>query len=80
MALSVQEMGQRAKKAIAQVAGLSLATRNTLLKNMGAALLMRQDEIIAANQQDLAEYGASLSRPMQKRLTLDSDALTAIAE
>ena len=45
MALSVQEMGQRAKKATAQVAGLSLATRNTLLTNMGAALLMRQDEI-----------------------------------
>lgn len=80
MALSVQEMGQRAKKATAQVAGLSLATRNALLKNMGDALLMRQDEIITANQQDLAEYGASLSRPIQKRLTLDSDALKAIAE
>ncbi len=39
MVVSVQEIGQRAKTAATDVAGLTITTRNDLLRQMSQALL-----------------------------------------
>ncbi|ADG40571.1 MULTISPECIES: glutamate-5-semialdehyde dehydrogenase [Leuconostoc] len=80
MVLTVEEIGQRAKKATNQVAALTIEKRNALLLQMAQAIIDQQDAIIAANKEDLAEYGHTLSGPMQKRLTLDAVAIQDIAQ
>jgi len=80
MALTVQEIGQRAKRATNDVAHLSIAVRNNLLLEMAAALLEQQHAIIVANQEDLAEFATQLSEPMQHRLTLDEKLIRDISQ
>ncbi|CAM3148707.1 glutamate-5-semialdehyde dehydrogenase [Leuconostoc rapi] len=80
MVLTVEEIGKRAKKATNQVAALTIEKRNALLLQMAQALVDQQDAIIAANKEDLSEYGQTLSGPMQKRLTLDTEAVQDIAQ
>ncbi|KAA8369757.1 glutamate-5-semialdehyde dehydrogenase [Leuconostoc carnosum] len=80
MALTVQEIGQRAKRATNDVAHLSIAVRNNLLLEMSAALLEQQHAIIVANQEDLAEFATQLSEPMQHRLTLDEKLIRDISQ
>ena len=80
MVLTVEEIGQRAKKATNQVAALTIEKRNALLLQMAQAIIDQQDAIIAANKEDLVEYGHTLSGPMQKRLTLDAVAIQDIAQ
>lgn len=80
MPLEIAEIGHRAKKATQQVAELTLAKRNILLLQMAQVLLEQEDTIIAANQEDLSEYGQTLSRPMKQRLTLDVGGIMDIAQ
>lgn len=80
MALTVQEIGQRAKRATNDVAHLSIAVRNNLLLEMAVALLEQQHAIIVANQEDLAEFATQLSEPMQHRLTLDEKLIRDISQ
>ncbi|MFH0350008.1 glutamate-5-semialdehyde dehydrogenase [Leuconostoc citreum] len=79
MVVSVQEIGQRAKTAATDVAGLTITTRNDLLRQMSQALLDNQSAIMAANKEDIAAYANTLSQPMIKRLTLDQPTIKAIA-
>ena len=79
MVVSVQEIGQRAKTAATDVAGLTITTRNDLLRQMSQALLDNQSAIMAANKEDIAAYANTLSQPMIKRLTLDQSTIKAIA-
>jgi glutamate-5-semialdehyde dehydrogenase len=72
------QMGQRAKQAAQRVAGLDATTRNQVLLAWADALLDRQTEILNANAKDLAQ-AQNLSGPMQKRLTLDAQALQDMA-
>ncbi|WP_220741194.1 glutamate-5-semialdehyde dehydrogenase [Leuconostoc miyukkimchii] len=78
MVLTVQEIGQRARKVSSQIAFLSIEKRNALLLEMGQALLAQKEGIIAANQKDLANHAHNLSGPMQKRLTLNAPAIQDI--
>lgn len=52
--LTATELGQRAKAASRTLAELSTEAKNTALQNIAAALLQATDDILAANQLDMA--------------------------
>jgi glutamate-5-semialdehyde dehydrogenase len=66
------DVARRARVASAQLADLSGAQRNGWLKQSAAQLVKRRDEIVAANEQDLAaasEYGLTDAQIDRLRLT-----------
>ncbi|MFC4292760.1 glutamate-5-semialdehyde dehydrogenase [Sphingorhabdus arenilitoris] len=76
----VAELTARAKTASRQLAQASDTDKSAALKAAASALLSAKDEILAANDQDMAN-GAErgLSAAMLDRLKLDADRLASIA-
>ena len=78
------EVARRAKAASFQLAQVSGAQKNRWLKESAAALRARTDEIIAANQLDLAaapDYGLTAAAVDRLRLTVDRiDGIAAALE
>jgi glutamate-5-semialdehyde dehydrogenase len=71
---------QAAKAAGRKLAGLSTAVKNQALEAMAQALIERQDEILAANAQDVERARDSgLAEAPLNRLKLTSEKLQAIA-
>ncbi|NPV60345.1 MAG: glutamate-5-semialdehyde dehydrogenase [Actinobacteria bacterium] len=67
----VEEMGIRAKAASRELCLMNAETKNRALEEMADALLARQDDILAANREDLeAGRQAGLSGALIDRLTL----------
>ena len=76
----IKELCQKAKDANSALALSSLDKRNALLERIAAELIKRSDEIIKANEADLAladEKG--LSTAMKDRLKLSAERINAIA-
>jgi glutamate-5-semialdehyde dehydrogenase len=71
---------QAAKAAARKLAGLSTTTKNAALEAIAVALLDRQDEILAANEQDVERArDAGLADAPLNRLRLTPDKLAGIA-
>src|SRR5215212_533485 len=71
---------QAAKAASRKLAGLSTTTKNAALEAIAVALIDRQDEIIAANEQDVERaQDAGLADAPLNRLRLTPDKLKGIA-
>lgn len=81
VAAVMADIGARAKSASRVLAFASAESKTKALLAAADAVLTRQDEIIAANAQDL-EYGRNkgLSDAMMDRLMLDADRIASIAE
>ena len=77
----MEDLGKRARKA---ATALSLATSETKALALNAAaeaLIVAQDDVIAANQEDMAfARDKGLSDAMCDRLMLDADRIVAIAD
>lgn len=77
----VQKRAQRARAAAAQLRRVSSAVKNAALLEMARVLAEKQNEIIAANELDLAAGRArGLSDAMLDRLRLDEKRIAAIAD
>lgn len=72
------KIGQRAKAAADQVALLDTATKNQALKQMAAALEAKQDEIIAANKEDL-KAAIDMPKKFTDRLMINAQRITDMA-
>src|SRR5688500_4328909 len=71
---------QAAKAASRKLAGLSTTTKNAALEAIAVALIDRQDEILAANEQDVERArDAGLADAPLNRLRLTPDKLAGIA-
>ena len=55
----IEEIGRKARTAGQELAGSGSDARNTALSAIKASLLSRTDDILAANQEDLAAATAS---------------------
>lgn len=76
----IYAMGQQARQAAYALAQLSAEQKNAILRAMADSLLSHADEIIAANQLDLAAAAEKgLSSAMQDRLRLNADRIAAMA-
>ena len=74
-------IGQRAKEAARTLALAPTARKDAALSAMAAAIQTRQREIMAANQQDLADAKASgANAAFLDRLALDDKRIAAMAE
>ncbi|MGS2721036.1 glutamate-5-semialdehyde dehydrogenase [Paraglaciecola aestuariivivens] len=81
MSFCIKQAALAAKKASRQVAQLSAAQKHLLLTDIAEALLAKADDILAANQKDLAagqQHG--LDAAMLDRLALNQDRLKSIAQ
>ncbi|MBC9118812.1 glutamate-5-semialdehyde dehydrogenase [Fructobacillus fructosus] len=76
--MTMETIGQQAKAASQAVAQLINEERNQLLQAMATALLSQQEEIIRANDEDLAA-ASDLSGPMRNRLTVNQLVIQGIA-
>lgn len=76
--MTMETIGQQAKAASQAAAQLSNEERNQLLQAMATALLSQQEEIIRANDEDLAA-ASDLSGPMRNRLTVNQLVIQGIA-
>lgn len=76
--MTMETIGQQAKAASQAAAQLSNEERNQLLQAMATALLSQQEEIIRANDEDLAA-ASDLSGPMRNRLTVNQSVIQGIA-
>lgn len=77
----IDTMGHAARAAAADLASAPAASKDAALNAAAQALLARSDQIIAANEQDLAyARDKGLSGAMIDRLRLDAGRITAIAE
>ncbi|WP_367333472.1 glutamate-5-semialdehyde dehydrogenase [Limosilactobacillus sp.] len=72
------KIGQRAKAAADQVALLDTATKNQALGQMAAALEAKQDEIIAANKEDL-QAAVDMPKKFTDRLMINTQRITDMA-
>ena len=73
-------LGANAREASRQLRGLPRAKRDAVLKAVAAALIARQDEILAANAKDMEEgKERGLSAAMLDRLLLTPPRIQAIA-
>ena len=72
------KIGQQAKAAADQVALLDTATKNQALKQMAAALEAKQDEIIAANKEDL-KAAVDMPKKFTDRLMINAQRITDMA-
>jgi glutamate-5-semialdehyde dehydrogenase len=78
---TIHDFGRRARAAARQLRQCSCEQKNSGLLAMADRLLAMQEEILAANVQDLERAKADgLSEAMIDRLTLNPKRLTAIAE
>jgi len=77
----LHEIGQRAKEASRTLALAPTARKDAALSAMAAAIKTHQREIMAANQQDLADAKASgANAAFLDRLALDEKRIAAMAE
>ena len=77
----LKEKGRAAKKASRRLAYLPTEVKNTALHNISDDLLIKQDEILAANEIDYKEAEASgMSAVMLDRLMLNPSRLESMAE
>lgn len=80
-ASEIEVKAQAAKQAARKLATLSTEVKNAALTNLADALAAHQDEILAANAQDLDRaQGDGLKPAVIDRLTLNADRLAAIAK
>ena len=80
MEAQMEKVAKDAKAAGQIVAGLSTAVKNDLLRRMATALIERTDELLAANELDLAAgREAGLAAAMLDRLALDPSRIRASA-
>lgn len=75
----LNKIGQQAKAASQVLAQLSTTTKNQVLRAMADALVDKTPEILAANQEDLADT-TGLADKFIDRLTLTADRLAGIAD
>jgi glutamate-5-semialdehyde dehydrogenase len=77
----LEQKGKRARKAARYLATLDTKTKNNTLEAIARAILARESDIQAANQQDL-EAGrlAGLNDAILERLLLNSERLASIAD
>jgi glutamate-5-semialdehyde dehydrogenase len=77
----LEEKGRAAKAAAKKLAFVSTEVKNKALLNISAALIDKQDEILAANKIDYEEAKASrMSEAMLDRLMLSPSRLESIAQ
>ncbi len=77
----LEQMGKAAKAASYQLAGLSTAQKNQVLLTIADSLEANSAEILAANEQDLADARQNgMSAALLDRLTLNSERLKGIAD
>ena len=77
----IESLGRQAREASLALATTDASRKNAALLRLAVLLGERADEIIAANQKDLAAAAAAgLPKPMIDRLTLDPKRLAALAE
>lgn len=80
MSTHLDQIGQRAKTASRELAGLSTAAKNAALHAVADALLERQEAILAANAEDVAAArAAGTSDALIDRMLLTPARLAAIA-
>jgi glutamate-5-semialdehyde dehydrogenase len=78
---TLNEQAQTAKKASRKLAGLSTAVKNAALLGIADALVARQDEVLAANAQDIERArDAGLADAPLNRLKLSPEKIAGIAE
>ena len=81
IAEQMEKVAKDARAAAQVVAGLSTAVKNDLLRRMTDALIEHTEELLAANEQDLAAgREAGLAPAMLDRLTLDPSRIRAMAD
>ena len=81
IAEQMAKVAKDARAASQLVAGLSTAVKDDLLRRMANALTERTDELLAANEQDLAAgREAGLAPAMLDRLALDPARIRAMAD
>lgn len=73
-------MGQKAKHAERALRTASESDKTTALAKISAALLQHTDEILAANEKDLAAARDGLSPSMIDRLTLTAERIASMAD
>ena len=79
-AISVQAMGQQARRAARVLRSLTTERKAQALRTLAAELRARTDRILAANAQDVqAAEAAGLAAPLVDRLRLSAKALADIA-
>lgn len=71
---------QRAQKAARSLSTANSTVKNDALLRLAELLEERQDEILTANNKDLAEHGAHLDAAMTDRLRLTPERIMGIAE
>jgi len=77
----IADMGERAKGASRQTAILQGKTKDAMLRSMADEIMVRSDEIQAANAADLeAARESGLSKAMIDRLSLDAACISSMAE
>lgn len=80
-AIPLPEMGKLAKHAAAVLAAADTGRKNSALANMAEQLLLRQEEILAANAEDLARARQNgMSDAFLDRLTLSEKRIADMAE
>ncbi|MBN1818924.1 MAG: glutamate-5-semialdehyde dehydrogenase [Sedimentisphaerales bacterium] len=77
--MEIREIAGIAKKAALTLAGASAQTKNEALALIAQALQNNKDEIVAANERDLAQARQeNLSKPLLKRLKFDQDKISLV--
>ncbi len=80
IALTTQEILQRAKAASATLSALTTQQKNTALLAMADALVAHSEDILAANALDVAAAADSISAVMIDRLTLNAARIEGMAQ
>lgn len=77
--MNLMDMGKRAKEASKALRQMKAGEKNTLLTYLGEALLKRQEDILLANEEDLARGRAlGLSAALMDRLLLSKERIEAM--
>lgn len=81
MSIDVSALGQRAKKAAANLANLDSTAKNEALLKIAEGLLANQDRILAVNREEVAKAKASgLRDSLIERLILNPGRIAAMVE
>lgn len=78
--MNLKNQAEAAKAAARVLNNLSTSQKNEALLKIGEALLARQDEILAANQEDVERAEAAGQTVMVDRLRLDSGRIKGISD
>lgn len=77
----VKQIGQQAKETVSVISRLTAVQKNNLLQKMAELLITHQDQIIAANREDVANgQQKGMSKALIDRLTLNPVRIQAMAE